>query len=121
MGLDQLPEVENGLSINDLIKEINTIISGWTDIYQPITKGRKETLDSCAMGEKGGASVKTALMGLIVTMVADLDMGLEDIKKAVTIIDEAPFIKIETVDKYMDIYNKIKDWIMAYVDVGGKS
>jgi len=47
MGLDQIPEVENGLSINDLIKEVNTIIGGWTDIYKPITSGRKDTLDSC--------------------------------------------------------------------------
>jgi hypothetical protein len=49
MGLDQLPEVENGLSINELVIEINTIISCWTDIYEPITKGRTETLESFNM------------------------------------------------------------------------
>jgi len=44
------------------------------------------------MGDKGGASIKEALMGLIVTMVADLNMTIEDIKKTFTIIDEVPFI-----------------------------
>ena len=43
--IDQLPEVENGISINELIKEFNGIISEWTDIYLPITSGRTKTLD----------------------------------------------------------------------------
>ena len=73
------------------------------------------------MGDKGGASIKEALMGLIVTMVADLNMTIEDIKKAITIIDESPFIKIDTVEKYKKIYEGLKDWIMAFVDVGGKT
>lgn len=73
------------------------------------------------MGDKGGASIKEALMGLVVTMVADLNMTIEDIKKAITIIDESPFIKIDTVEKYKKIYEGLKDWIMAFVDVGGKT
>ena len=73
------------------------------------------------MGDKGGASINEALMGLIVTMVADLNMTIEDIKKTFTIIDEVPFIKIDTVDKYQKIYESLKAWIMAFVDVGGKT
>ena len=121
MPMDQLPEVENGLSINDVIKEINGIISSWTDVYKPITAGRKESLEKCKMQDKSGASIKHALMGLIVTMVSDLNMTKEDIKKSVTIEAEAPFIKLEAGEKYMDIYNSIKDWIMAYVEVAPKT
>ena len=55
--IDQLPEVENGMSINELIKEFNGIISEWTDIYLPITSGRTNTLDKCNMGKKSGATI----------------------------------------------------------------
>lgn len=121
MGLDQIPEVENGLSINDLIKEVNSIISGWTDIYQPITKGRTDSLDATGMKDKKGANIQHALMGLIVTMVSDLNMTIEDIKKSITITTESPFIQVATEEKYMKIYESIKEWIIAYVDVGGKT
>ena len=121
MPMDQLPEVENGLSINDMIKEVNGIISSWTDVYKPITAGRKESLEKCKMENKSGATIKHALMGLIVTMVSDLNMSIEDIKKSVTIETEAPFIKLEAAEKYMDIYNSIKAWIMAYVEVAPKT
>lgn len=73
------------------------------------------------MKDKKGATINHALMGLIVTMVSDLNMTVEDIKKSITFETESPFIKITTVDKYMKIYNSIKDWIMAYVDVGSKT
>jgi hypothetical protein len=60
-------------------------------------------------------------MGLIVTMVSDLNLTIEDIKKQITIVPESPFVKIETTeDKYLKFYNNIKDWILAYVDVGDK-
>ena len=55
--IDKIPEVENGMSINELIKEFNGIISEWTDIYKPITSGRTKTLDSCDMGKKSGATI----------------------------------------------------------------
>merc|ERR1712166_583636 len=118
--MDKIPEVEKGLSINDLIKEVNGIIDGWTGIYKPITSGRKDTLDATNMAD-GGANINTAIMGLVVTMVADLNMTKEDIMKQITIIDESPFVKVEAVDKYMKVYNSIKDWIMAYVDINEKT
>ena len=105
------------MSINELVKEINAIISGWTGIYKPVTKGRTDTLDATSMKDKTGATVNHALMGLIVTMVSDLNMTVDDIKKSVTITDDAPFVHVAAVDKYMKIYNSIKDWIMGYVDI----
>ena len=83
--MDNIPEVENGLSINDLIKEVNGIIDGWTGVYKPVTSGRKDTLDATNMAD-GGANIQHAIMGLVVTMVADLNMTKEDIKKQITII-----------------------------------
>ena len=119
--MDQLPEVPNGLSINDMVKEINSIISGWTDIYKPVTKGRKDALDACSMTKKSGATVKHALMGFIVAMVSDLNMSIDDVKKAVVIINEPPFVKVEAAEKYLNMFNSIKDWIMAYVDIAPKT
>jgi len=115
--IDQLPEVENGGAINELIKEINEIISSWTDLYSPITEWRKKTLESCSMEGKTGASIKDALLGLIVTMVSDLNMTIEDLKKVISFKTEAPFIDIKTVDKYMAVYEAIKEWVMAFVGV----
>ena len=78
--MDQLPEVPNGLSINEMVKEINSIIASWTDVYKPIMNGRKDTLEKCKMNGKA-ATIQHALMGLIVTMVSDLNMTVDDIKK----------------------------------------
>tara|TARA_B110000285_G_C14935889_1_gene519554 strand:+ start:297 stop:533 length:237 start_codon:yes stop_codon:yes gene_type:complete len=78
-------------------------------------------MDGTGMKDKKGATIQHAMMGLIVTMVSDLNMTVEDVKKSITFEEESPFIKISTVDKYMKIYNSIKDWIMAYVDVGSKT
>ena len=55
--IEKIPEVENGMSINELIKEFNGIISEWTDIYKPIKSGRTNTLDSCGMSKKSGATI----------------------------------------------------------------
>jgi hypothetical protein len=115
--IDQLPEVKNGLSINELIQEVNGIISEWTDIYKPITEWRNKTLESCDMGKAKGATIKEAILGLIVTMVCDLNMTIDDVKKAITFKDEEPYVEISTVDKYMAIYDSIKEWIMSYLDV----
>jgi hypothetical protein len=115
--MDQIPEVKNGLSINELIKEVNGVISEWTDIYKPITERREKTLTSCSMGKSPGATIKEALLGLIVTMVADLNMTIEDVKKAISFKTESPYIVISTVDKYMKVYDSIKEWVQAYINI----
>lgn len=115
--ITQIPEVKDGMSINELIKEFNDIVKEWTDIYSPITAARKKTLDSCDMAKKPGSTIKNALLGLIVTMVSDLNISLEDFKKAITFKDEAQYIGMNTVEKYMEIYESIKAWVLGYVDV----
>ena len=105
------------MSINELIKEFNGIIKEWTDIYSPITAARKSTLDKCDMSKKPGSTIKNALLGLIVTMVSDLNMSLDDVKKAITFKDEAPYIEFNTVEKYMEVYEAIKAWVLGYIDV----
>ena len=115
--IEALPEVEKGGSINELIKQFNDIIKEWTDIYSPITAARKKTLDSCDMAKKSGSTIKNALIGLIVTMVSDLNMSKDDILKAITFKTEAPYIEMNTVEKYMEVYEAIKAWVMGYVDV----
>lgn len=115
--IEALPEVKDGGSINELIKEFNDIIKEWMDIYSPITDARKKTLDSCDMAKNSGSTIKNALLGLIVTMVSDLNMSKDDILKAITFKSEAPYIEMNTVEKYMAVYESIKAWVMGYVDV----
>ena len=118
--IEKLPEVEKGGAINDLIKEFNGIIGEWTDIYKPVTEWREKTLGSCSMEMSPGASIKDALLGLVVTMVCDLNMTKDDILKAIKFKTEAPYIEMTTVDKYMKIYESIKEWVMSYIDVSGR-
>ena len=60
------------------------------------------------MGKTSGATIKEAILGLIVTMVCDLNMTIADVKKAITFKDESPYVEMSTVDKYMAIYDSIK-------------
>ena len=55
-------------------------------------------------------------MSLIVTMVSDLNMSLDDLKKQISFTVEEPFIKIECVDKYMTVYNDMVAWVKSYID-----
>ena len=108
------------MSINELIKEINGVISEWTGIYKPITESREKTLAACSMGKSPGATIKEAVLGLIVTMVADLNMTIDDVKKAIKFKTESPYIEITTVDKYMKVYDNIKEWVESYINVQDK-
>jgi hypothetical protein len=60
-------------------------------------------------------------MGLVVTMVSDLNMSVEDLKKSITFETEAPFVKVAAAEKYMGIYESIKEWIMGFVEVAPKT
>jgi BarA-like signal transduction histidine kinase len=44
------------------------------------------------MSKKSASTIKDALLGLIVTMVSDLNMSKDDILKAISFTDESPFI-----------------------------
>merc|ERR1711998_717933 len=54
----EIPEVENGQSINELIREVNAVVGEWTEIYQPVTDARGATKDACDMKGKKTATVK---------------------------------------------------------------
>ena len=41
------------------------------------------------MKDKKGANIQHAMMGLIVTMVSDLNMTVEDVKKSITFEEES--------------------------------
>ena len=114
--VEKLEEVKNGLAINDFIKEFNGIVGDWLDIYGAIKDGMESTLKSCGMDKCKSAGLKEVLLSLIVTMVSDLNMSLDDLKKQITFTVEKPFIKIEAVEKYMDVYNKMVTWVEAYID-----
>ena len=44
-------------------------------------------------------------------------MTLADVKKSITFKTESPYVEVSTVDKYMAVYDSIKAWVLAYVDV----
>ena len=73
------------------------------------------------MEKTPGASIKDALLGLVVTMVCDLNMTKDDILKAIKFKTEAPYIEMTTVDKYMKIYESLKAWVMSYIDVSKRT
>ena len=75
----EIAEVKNGGSINDLIREVNEVIAGWTENYQPVADARDATKNACGMEKKKKAGVKEALMGLAVTMVSDGNMSQQDL------------------------------------------
>lgn len=79
--VEKLEEVKNGLAINDFIKEFNGIVDSWLDIYGAIKDGMEKTLKSCGMEKTKSAGLKEVLLSLVVTMVADLNMSLDDLKK----------------------------------------
>lgn len=75
----EIKEVENGGSINDLIRQVNKLIAEWAENYQPITDAKDATLKSCGMEKKKEAGVKECMMGLIVTVVADAKMTQKEL------------------------------------------
>lgn len=105
------------MSINDMIKEINEIITAWSKIYQPITSGRAKTLKKCNMENKSGASIKDAVMGLLVTIVVDLNYTFNDLKNAITFTKQSPYLDFSLEDKYQAVGKSIKEWAMGYADV----
>ena len=108
----EIPEVENGMSINTLIREINAVTSQWTDTYGPISDAADATKKQCGMEKKKTAGVRECLLGLAVTMVANE----EDLEKAFKFHEEHPFIEVEAEERWVRVYDKIKDWINAYID-----
>lgn len=105
--IEALPEVKNGKSINDLIKEINSVIGEWVDTYKPILAGKDKTLKACGLEKTPGATIKTALLGAILAMISDLNMSLDDLKKCITITKEEPYIKFSVADKYVAMFEAI--------------
>ena len=71
----ELPEVENGKSINELIKEINAVVKEWREIYTPIKDGKNDTLKAAGMDKKKSAGAKEVMLGLAVAAVADAKMS----------------------------------------------
>ena len=114
--VEKLEEVKNGMAINDLIKEFNGIVGDWLAIYGSISDAMEKTLKGCGMDKTKSAGLKEVLMSLIVTMVSDLNMSLDDLKKQISFTVEEPFIKIECVDKYMTVYNDMVAWVKSYID-----
>merc|ERR1719263_1192861 len=72
------------------------------------------------MESRPGATLQHALMGLFVTVIADCNLTLEDIKKQIHFVKEAPFIKVDFAEKYMACFGSIADWVMSYVMVAPK-
>lgn len=114
--VEKLETVKNGMAINDFIGEFNGVVGDWLDIYGSIQDGMEKSLKACGMDKVKGAGLKEALLSLIVTMVSDLNMSLDDLKKQIGFKAEPPFIDIKCVDKYETVFEAIKGWIMAFID-----
>lgn len=110
----KIPEVKNGMSINELIGEVNDVISQWTDTYQPISDAADAAKKPCGMEKKKEAGIKQCMLGLAVAMVAN---G-EDLKKSINFVEESPFIEINAEERWVEVFDKIKEWINAYIETG---
>ena len=67
------------------------------------------------MEKKKTAGVKECMMGLAVTMVADAKMTQKELENSISFTEEEPYVQFEVAEKWFTARDKLKEWIMAYV------
>ena len=111
----EIKEVDNGGSINDLIKEVNKVVAEWADNYQPISDSKDATLKASGMEKKKTAGAKECMLGLSVAVVADAKMTPKEFEDSISFIEEAPFVQFQIAEKWDSITSNLKEWVEAYI------
>ena len=99
----EIKEVENGGSINELIKEVNQLVADWTENYQPISDAKDETLKAAGFEKKKTAGPKECILGLVVAAVADAKMTPKELEDSIGFKEEAPFVEFQLDEKWSPI------------------
>lgn len=87
-------------------------------MYGPIEEKVKEGLKVSGMDKTPGAKINHVILGTIVSIIADSELTVDQLKKCITITDEEPYIAFETTPKWENITNVIPGWIKSYFDGG---
>ena len=113
---DDLPTLEGADSINELITNFNGMQSEWKAIKGPIDEKKAACMKASGLDKTPGAGIIHVLLGLPLSMIADCNMDKEKLLKSIKFVEEAPFIKIDQVERLTGIVTSFSEWIMAYVD-----
>ena len=79
---------------------MNEVLKEWGDVTGPIDDNKAASLKASALDKTPGANITHVLIGLMLTMVSDLNMSLTDVKNQIKFLEKEPYIQIGVVDKY---------------------
>ena len=113
-----IKQIEGGGSVNELIDTINGLSDQWNEMYGPIKEKCKEGIKNSGMDKTPGSNIKHVILGSIVAIIADAELSVEDLKKAIKITDEEPYLHFEVSPKWMNVVEVIPAWIKSYFEGG---
>jgi division protein CdvB (Snf7/Vps24/ESCRT-III family) len=111
-----IKEIDGADSLNALIQKINDVVDEWGTINDPIEKAKAAALKASGLDKTPGANITHVLLGLVLTMIADLNMSAADIKKQIKFLEKEPYIQIGAVDKYQALIDAIPPWLQSYFE-----
>jgi acid phosphatase family membrane protein YuiD len=80
---EKIVYVEGSHSLNNLVEEINRVEEEWNDLYEPIGEAKVELLKQGGLKKVKGAKFHHVLFGIFVQMVAEYNVGYEDLAKMI--------------------------------------
>lgn len=108
--MSDIKEIEGADSLNDLIGKMNDVLKEWGDVTGPITESKDSSMKSAGLDKTPGSNITHVMIGLMITMVADLNMSMGEVRNQIKFLEKEPYIQIGVVDKYKGLIEGLPAW-----------
>jgi hypothetical protein len=110
--------IEGAETLNLVLSDFDGYVKEWKELTDPILQSRDEAFKLCEIDEFKLANIKHVIIGSFLSYMVN-GATLEFVKKHVTFKKQSPFIDVslEIEQKYKEIFEKVKEWIIQYWQV----
>ena len=120
MGMQTIDQLEVECTLNASITAFNDVIEAFNEVSDPIEEAAEGSLKACKL-DQTAATAKHCLMGVLLSMAADKNCSLDDLKAEITILTEKPFVQFgKRFEKWDGLVEHLPNWIIAYMEIPTK-
>jgi len=117
MGHENIPEVAGAPTLNQLVRDCNSLTKRWENTIADLEKKKNASLLLAGLDKTPGANFQHVLLGMFVSAMSDSDLSSDELKKMISAKDEAPFFEIKVtkkIEKFENLIESLPAWIKEY-------
>mgnify|MGYP006893331720 FL=1 len=112
-----MSELEGADELNEIIRDVNALITFKNALIAPVLKYREKTIVSCGFEKTPGANISHCFFGVVFGVIASpgFNATMYNILLNIKLKPEAPFIEVVSCPpKLHDTYFNLTQWIIEY-------